>query len=93
MCRGVNDLTFKNRIMLASIASAFRRISWIVIAIGFLHVSHVELGYPPDKEPWKPRPPRSEQRWQYVRLFLVGLPGAGWAIVRACRDQQRTPWE
>lgn len=74
-------------------ARLFRLISWIVLALGFLHMSHVELGFPPDRNPLKPKPPVWHQRYQYLGMILLSLPGAAWGVVRACRDVQRTPWE
>ena len=75
----------------AFIPDWFRKLSWFVVAAGFLLLSNAECGIPPNKFN-RPQPPLAEKRRQYLIIFAIGLPGAIWGIVLAATGKQRRPW-
>jgi hypothetical protein len=78
--------------LLDGLADWYRKLSWLALLIALLMLGNAEFGFPPDKNPWKPKSPPAVLRTRYLLAFAIGLPGATWAVVRAIRRHQKTPW-
>lgn len=80
--------------MFAQLGSNYRKLSAVLCLVGVL-VTFYTLAFAdvPLNRVGKPKPPLWVQLLQCGALFAAGLPGVVWGIVRAARNQQRTPWE
>lgn len=80
--------------MLEQLANGFRKLSLIVVLVGFLVAFYAEaFSDIPIGRGGRPKPPMAQQRLTYGLLIAAGIPGAIWSIVRAARGSQRTWWD
>jgi len=79
--------------MWSQFAENFRKLSWVIVGSGLMIMFFSEVFFDFPRKDGKPKPPIEEQRQIYWLVPGLGVPGAIWAMTRALRGQQRSPWE
>lgn len=80
--------------MLENLGGTFRKLSAILCFVGLLTTFYaLAFADIPLGRDGRPKPPLRVQLMQTGGIFVAGLPGVIWSVVRATQGKRRDTWE